>query len=265
MGTQLFQDIVVNGQTIPFSVVAAETQNHVGPRGVPGTAWKKAANAIAVRAVLLQEAARRGLRPDPQEVAPGQLESEEEALVRQLLDEAIDVSPPDAQAVRREWEKDPDRFKSPPLWDVSHILIACDVEDEEGWHAAHERARAFTRTLLSDPSQFEAVAGRESACSSKSAGGYLGQMRPGDMVPEFEVSLRAMVPGQISTAPVATRFGFHIIRLEAAAEGQVLPFDAVREKISAAMEKAAWAQAVREFVRGLVQAANITGAPLSSG
>jgi len=264
MGTQLFQDIVVNGETIPFSVVAAETQNHAGPRGVPGTAWRKAADAIAIRTVLLQEARRRNLRPDPQPAAPGQMETEEESLIRQLLDDAISVSPPDAGAVRAEWEKDPDRFLSPPLWDVSHILIACEAGEGELREAAHARACEIAATLSSDPAQFASIAGRESGCPSKSAGGYLGQMRPGDIVPEFEEALRGMVPGQISAAPVVTRFGFHVIRLDAAAEGQILPFEAVQAKLSDAMEKAAWAKAAREFVRGLVAAAEITGATLSS-
>ncbi|NNF92660.1 MAG: peptidase, partial [Boseongicola sp.] len=35
MNTTLFPDLVVNGETVPHSVVAAETQNHSAPAGKP--------------------------------------------------------------------------------------------------------------------------------------------------------------------------------------------------------------------------------------
>ena len=57
----LFPDVIVNGETIPAAQVAAETQNHDGPKGKPGIAWRKAANAVAIRTLLLQEAARRSI------------------------------------------------------------------------------------------------------------------------------------------------------------------------------------------------------------
>ena len=56
MTATLFPDLVVNGETVPHAVVAAEVQNHAAPKGKPGIAWRKAANAVAVRTLLLQEA-----------------------------------------------------------------------------------------------------------------------------------------------------------------------------------------------------------------
>ena len=60
--TALFPDLVVNGETVPAAVIAAEAQNHDGPKGKPGIAWRKAANAVAIRTLLLQEA-RASLSP----------------------------------------------------------------------------------------------------------------------------------------------------------------------------------------------------------
>lgn len=34
-------------------------------------------------------------------------------------------------AVLAEWSRDPSRFRTPPLWEVSHILIACNPRDVE--------------------------------------------------------------------------------------------------------------------------------------
>ena len=82
MSNALFPDVIVNGEPVPQAVIAAETQHHDAPKGKPGIAWRKAANAVAMRTLLLQEARRRGLTPDAQEVGPGRFETEEEALVR---------------------------------------------------------------------------------------------------------------------------------------------------------------------------------------
>ena len=71
-----------------------------------------------------------------------------------------------------------------------------------------------------------------------------------------------MTEGEITAAPVLTRHGWHVIRMDAVAIGDVLPFSAVRGKIADAMEKAAWARAARDFVSQLAQGAEISGADL---
>ncbi|MCL7404757.1 peptidylprolyl isomerase [Paradonghicola geojensis] len=262
MNMALFPDVVVNGETIPSAAIAAEAQNHSAPKDKPGIAWRKAAQALAIRALLLQEARRRGLTPDPFELAPGRFETDDEALIRALLDEALVIEPVGEVAVRGEWEKDPTRYRSAPLWDVSHILCACDPRDEAECAAAEARAVALLARLDGDAKGFAAAA-RESDCGSKASAGHLGQLGPGDTVPEFETALRTLAEGGISPAPVFSRHGWHIIRLNAIAPGQVLPYDTVRPKIAQALEKAAWARASREFVETLATGAQITGASLA--
>lgn len=262
MGTALFPDLVVNGETIPHAVVAAEVQNHAAPRGKPGIAWRKAANAVALRTLFLQEARHRGLTADPLELSPGKIETQDEAMIRVLLDEAVTVPPPDEAAVQAEWARDPGRFRAPPLWDVSHILCACDPRDETMREAAFLRATDLAARAQSNPDGFARLAAEHSDCGSRSAGGALGQLRPGDSVPEFEDGLRRMKSGEITTAPVLTRHGWHVIRMEAVAEGDVLPFEVVRPRITEAMEKTAWARLARDFVSRLLAGAEISGADL---
>ncbi len=61
----------MNGETIPQAAIAAEAQNHTAPKDKPGIAWRKAAQALAIRALLLQEARARRLAADPEELSPG--------------------------------------------------------------------------------------------------------------------------------------------------------------------------------------------------
>lgn len=262
MTATLFPDLVVNGETVPHAVVAAEVQNHTAPKGKPGIAWRKAANAVAMRTLLLQEARRRGLVAEPAEVGPGRHETEEEALIRGLLDIAITVGRPAEEEIRAEWARDPSRFRAPPLWEVSHILCACDPRDETAKAAALARARAVLAELAARPGDFARAAASHSDCGSRSSGGALGQLGPGDTVPEFEAVLRGLGEGETTAEPVLSRHGWHIIRMDGVAAGAVLPFGTVRPKIAAALEKAAWAREARSFADRLLASAEISGADL---
>lgn len=254
-------ELVVNGEVIDKRKIADETQNHASPKNKPAIAWRKAAQALTIRALLLQEARARGLEADPIELAPGRIETDDEALIRAVLDEALKIAPVSEDAVFAEWSKEPGRYRSAPLWDVSHILCACDPREEEEKATAASRAKILLARLDGDAGSF-ASAARESDCGSKASGGHLGQLGPGDTVPEFEAALRLLGEGGITPEPVLTRHGWHIIRLNAIAPGQVLPYEAVRPKIAQALEKAAWATASREFIEELAGKAQITGASL---
>ncbi len=264
MGAALFPDLIVNGETVPHAVVAAEVQNHDAPAGKPGIAWRKAARAVAIRTLLLQEARARKLSVDPEEVAPGKFETKEEALIRGLLDAEVEVLPASDAAVREEYDRAPERFRAPPLWEVSHILIACDPTDKEAVATAKLRADDLAGKVAKAPQSFARIAGENSDCGSRGNGGALGQLGQGDTVPEFEAVLRGLAEGEITKSPIQSRFGWHIIRLDAVAEGQVLPFETVRQKIADAMEKAAWAGQARAFVQSLTKDADVSGADLSS-
>jgi peptidyl-prolyl cis-trans isomerase C len=261
MNMALFPDVVVNGATIPSATVAAEAQNHEAPRDKPGIAWRKAAQALAIRALLLQEARARRLQADPRELASGRWATDDEALIRALLDEAVHPAPVTEDAVRAEWARDPGRHRSAPLWDVSHILCACDPRDAAESAAAAARATAILARLRDDANGLDHAA-RDSDCGSRAQGGHLGQIGPGDTVPEFEAALHHLSEGQTTPAPVLSRHGWHLIRVNALAAGQELPFDTVRPRIAEALEQATWTRASRDFLAGLGRRATITGASL---
>lgn len=263
MSTSLFPDVVVNGEVVPRAAIAAEAQHHPVPKGKPGLAWKAAARALAVKALLLQEARRCGLSPSPEELGGGRRETDEDALIRALVEaETPSITPSEAE-VHAVWARDPERFRSPPLWEVSHILCAFELGDERAKAAAYARAQALATRLHADPASFARVAAKESDCSSRASGGSLGQIGPGDTVPEFEAVLPHLAEGEVMAEPVISRFGWHVIRLDAVAQGRALPFDTARAQIAQALEKAAWANAARDLVSRLAADAQIEGVSLA--
>lgn len=253
----LLPPVTVNGVTLDPALISAEAQNHPAPKGKPGFAWKAAARALAIRELLLQEAAQRGIAARPEEVSPGQWETEEEASIRQLLAEALTPRPADEALLQALYDSHPDRFRAPALYEAAHILLPATPEDSAARDAARVQAGDILAELRKNPRSFASLASRHSGCSSKSSGGLLGQLSSGDTVPEFEAALAGMAEGEIALAE--TRYGIHVIRLDARAEGAVLPFSAVLPHLREAHDKAAWAHASRDFVAGLVAGARIEG------
>ncbi|MFZ5674392.1 MAG: peptidylprolyl isomerase [Pseudomonadota bacterium] len=257
------EPVIVNGVVIPAEMIAAEAQNHPVPKGRPGWAWETAARALALREVLLQEAKARQIVPAPAELAAGQWETEEEALIRQLLESVIAPAPVDEMKLRAIYENTPDRFRGPSLFKAAHILFAAPPGDAPARAAARERAETVLTELRGDPRRFALLVTEHSACPSRANGGLLGQLASGDTVPEFETALLGMEVGAISREPVESRYGFHLIRLDARARGEVLPFAAVLPHLREAQEKAAWVHASRAYVEQLAARARVTGIDLA--
>jgi peptidyl-prolyl cis-trans isomerase C len=90
-------------------------------------------------------------------------------------------------------------------------------------------------------------------------------LAPGDTVPEFEAALSCLKPGEIAAAPVRTRFGFHILRLDARIAGEPLPFSYVQEKVAAFLGERQWRQDVARFIARLVETAEIEGVEMKAG
>jgi peptidyl-prolyl cis-trans isomerase C len=66
----------------------------------------------------------------------------------------------------------------------------------------------------------------------------------------------------MTTAPVETRYGFHIIRLDRRAQGRELPFALVRERIAEYLTERARRLGLAQFMARLIARAEITGVSL---
>lgn len=253
--------ISVNGIVIPREDIAREAQNHKGAS--PFDCWREAARALVIRQLLLHEAARQGLVPEPMRDARGRVESTEEALIRQLIDAKVEVQEPDEEACLRYFTQNPKRFRSPDLHEAAHILVAAPAPEAKA--AAKARAEALIVELRAAPHRFADLAALHSACSSAAQGGNLGQIGPGQTVPPFEKALAGMEEGTVSAVPVETRYGYHVIRLDRRIAGRALPFALVKGRIHAYLAERAYHDALYSYVRWLAVHARITGIDVETG
>lgn len=132
-------------------------------------------------------------------------------------------------------------------WNVDHILFQ-DQEDQEPGTAREEAVQ--TLADLEAGGDFAALARERSDGPSGPAGGELGWFSSGDLVPEFEEAMVAMEPGTISSEPVESRYGWHIIRLNEVRDREAPTLEQLRPQLVENIRRAAIAAVISEVEAG---------------
>jgi peptidyl-prolyl cis-trans isomerase C len=245
-------EISVNGTVIPEREIARETQHHPAPS--LEAARRNAARALAIRALLLQQADRVAV--------PREGHATDEARIMALIEREVKTPSADEATCRRYYEANLARFRSADLFEARHILFLVKPDDPPAAAVAHAKAEEAISALKEQPGQFAEMAKLHSACPSGKQGGNLGQVTRGSTVPEVETFLLQLEPGQLCPVPIRSRYGYHVLRLERRVDGRQLPFEAVQEKIAAYLEERVWRQAVRQYIQILAARADIRGVDL---
>ncbi len=174
-----------------------------------------------------------GLANDPafQQQMAGQIYLEDKVLKDVKVDTTI---APDA--AQKFYNENKDEFKEeadkPDQIRASHILIAIEGTGAEAEQKAKKKAEQIIKILKEKPADFESIAKDNSSCPSSQMGGDLGVFSKGQMAPEFEAAALALKDGEITSEPVKTQYGYHIIRRNALkTEAGVIPFEKVKPKI----------------------------------
>ena len=94
--------VSVNGTVIPSSAIIREVQYH--PAASPTESWQRAAEALVLRALLLEEADREGIAAEALTDDRGRRETQEEAAIRALIEQAVRIPTPTADELRRYYD-----------------------------------------------------------------------------------------------------------------------------------------------------------------
>ena len=236
-------------------------QNH--PAEKPILAWQAAARALVVRELLLQESRRLGIEAEPLRDPEGRSETLEEAAMRVLIEREVVTPDPDEAACLRFYEQNRQRFRSGDLYEAAHILIAAQSSDPDKRIAARATADTILSAVKAKPALFAELARSHSDCkTSAESGGHLGQLTRGQTVAEFETALQRMRPGEFAIAE--TRYGFHVVRLDQHAPGQMLPFELAHGRIADYLATRVQHRALAQYVAVLAGRAEITGFVLAA-
>jgi len=177
----------------------------------------------------------------------------------------IQLPEPDEAACRRYFEAHHARSSQGERVRAAHILFAVtpgvDVE------ALRKQAEGLL-ARCADDAAFAQAAAENSNCPSGAAGGELGWLARGDCAPEFAAALFAQdqANAHVSMLPrlISTRFGFHLVRVDAREPGTLQSFSAVHSAIAQTLRQQGHITAMRQYLNLLAGAAKLEGVELDS-
>lgn len=123
------------------------------------------------------------------------------------------------EEVAEYYEANKEQYKKGATVSAKHILV-----DSE------EKCTSILAEITNGEKAFEEAAQAYSSCPSGQRGGDLGEFGKGQMVKEFEEAAFAAEIGHV-VGPVATQFGFHLIKVEKKTEATVSPFEEVKGQV----------------------------------
>jgi peptidyl-prolyl cis-trans isomerase C len=241
--------ISVNGVVIDDASIARETQHHPAPSREEAS--HSAATALVVRELLAQRARERGIAG-----------ASEDERIANLVEMEVNIPLPTTEEVTRYYRRNTLRFMTSPLYEAAHIFFPAHPDDGEERAQAKAKAEAVHAILEQQPARFAELAKAHSACSSTDAGGSLGQVTRGDTNAELERAMATMNVGSILI--VASRHGYHVLRLDRRVAAKELPLEQVRPRIEEHLRSASRRRAISQYLQLLAAGAEIVGIDMAA-
>lgn len=241
--------IRVNHTDITEEQVLMEMQYF--PAATQRQAMLDAAQSLVIGELLRQRAAALSLPLSLDET------SGKEDYLEQLIEREVIIPQASDEECLQYFHQNPQRFKTSPLIEANHILIAAATDDAK----ARVEAKLLAEQIIEQLKQqadFASLAQQFSACPSKTTGGNLGQLSRGQTVPEFERQLLSATTG-LQPYPIESRYGFHVVDIKNKIDGLSLPIEAVKAKISQYLNEKVRQKAIAQYIQTLIDAATIDG------
>jgi parvulin-like peptidyl-prolyl isomerase len=149
-------------------------------------------------------------------------------MVQREVREKIQVPDSDVEAY---YKSHPEEFTvSEEKYQLAQILIAVPAAAPPDKVAAAQKKADEVRTMAIKGKDFGELAHQYSSDDSKNKGGELGEFNPNDLNDQISAAVKQTKPGAIAPL-VHTRFGFHIIKVEAHQVPGEQPLAAVKDQI----------------------------------
>jgi len=241
----------------------------------------KTINELVNRLLLQDEAARRGIQPDTDEVnqsieqltkryegnaefeanrdetiASLRSQLESASRIEQLEADTRDVGEPSEQQLEAYYEANPDTFTEPRQRKVSLILVQVDPSStQEVREAALAEAEGIVERL-NNGEDFAMLAEALSDDGSAENGGSMGWLHEGLLNDQAETALSEMAAGDISE-PVRVLEGYAVLRLDEIKESALHSLDHVRARATTLWQREEGERAWEGLIEALRAVADI--------
>jgi peptidyl-prolyl cis-trans isomerase C len=212
--------------------------------------------------LLRQRAMQLGLL-DAADPAPeqGAISEAASAAIEALLAQELAGPEPDEAACRRHYEANAKHYAQGERLQVRHILFAVTPGVDVG--LLRQKAEGHLIELrASEPAAFTTAAKNLSNCPSGAEGGALGWLTANDCAPEFARELFGRSEIGVLPQLAHSRFGLHIVAIDAREPGRLPPFEQVQAAVAQQMRQAHQISAVRQYLQTLAADARLEGVDL---
>lgn len=234
--------IRVNGVEIDDATIAQEAPRH---QQAPDP-LEAAKQTLVLRELMLQEARKLGIQ-----------EASEDETLANLMNQKIQAAPPDEAACRAFFDENRDSFVRDEVVEAHHILFRANAAEDA--QVLRTTAELVLAQIQMNPERFAELARAHSSCPSGEEGGSLGQIAPGQTVPEFEQALFALGDNQLHDQLVETQFGLHIIKSGPRSAPAPVTFEEAHSHIVRFLTDMRMNEAMHSYLKGLASAATIEG------
>ncbi len=150
------------------------------------------------------------------------------------------------------YKKNSSEFVEKEKVHARHIL----VKEESEAKAIIKELKPLKGEKLKE--KFIELAQQKSTGPSAPKGGDLGYFPQGQMVPSFNDAVFAMKKGTITTTPVKSQFGYHVIYLEDKQPGKTLSYEEVENFIGQRLQMEKFKEKMEKKMADMKKAAKIT-------
>ena len=203
------------------------------------------------RELFAEEAKKSGIEKDPKYIQ--QLNSvKKDLMVAQWVKNSYDKMIISDGDVKKFYEKNKEQFKIPKQVHARHILLKSEKKAQE----IINQLKTLKGEALKK--KFIELAKKESKGPTGVKGGDLGYFTASQMVLPFSKAAFSLKKGEITTKPVKTQFGYHVIYVEDIKPAQMLPFDAVKDRIRQKLKEKEFTEKLQMKANELKKRAKIT-------
>lgn len=240
------QAVLMEGTQGRFTTLPKEKQDELQKRVVDGLIMQELVFEAAKKEGVLESSEYKEQYADIAKRIEKQLAAK---VWQQNLLNAIQVSDKEVKAY---YDAHPDEFEQKEKVHARHILVKTEAEAK--------KIIASMKGLSGDKlkTKFIEEAKAKSTGPSGPKGGDLGSFTEGQMVPEFNDAVFNMKVGTITTTPVKTQFGYHVIYLEEKQASKKATLAEAKPFIEQRLKQEAFQKEMEAKTKALKEAAKIT-------
>jgi len=243
----------VNGKNVTTEdaeIYVAQTQPGARYEALTEDQKKMIVDRLVERALFIEQAKKEEIEKSPEYVRALERDKEE-LMVRTWITEQFRNTVISDSEAKAYYDKHPEEFKVPAQVHARHILLKNEKEAE----SVINQLKGLKGEALKK--RFIELAKEKSTGPTGPRGGDLGFFGPGQMVKPFNDAVFAMKKGAVSTKPVKTQFGYHVIYVEDLKPAKPVPYADAKDRIISMLKQKTFSAKMTKLADALKKKAKV--------